>query len=948
MPIRIPWDEEEAAILINACIQFNQGKVTKRQVVMDVSKILRERAVNRGIEIDDVFRNRNGINMQFMLMNELLTDEKSGLRGASKLFVKIVEMYKNDRISFDFILKEAKTVTAETSIKAEFFKWLSNKVTATQLSDSYLIYDEIEQYCINKGILLGGIFGTTNIDMVNKTSRILASDKDFRDMHRRSLSRIRGMIYYYVRFLQDVLVDKSQDLEQQEIFEIVDSKNISGSNIDNDTGDNLTNTNDTECPYEDIEVSGYKSEQPNQGDQVRTKEKEYSIWLNSIGNETDIILVSLMDLSKMSDIAFRKKISDRNILLIDSPSALRIVKERLQRCDEFLGVLPQLQRQYIKTLDTYIEYKIKSTITPEIESRSNEIEKINVWSIKGYLEENNLESIVDSRNRLWVLGGQEIRCEMIECWRHELSFRYKEHGSAITNNLPAWVATLSDEDYHMFMVKDKIEIDITEGRISVEIENTDNEMDLRLSSILKDRYENGFRINSAIDKGRFFVFFKEKYGQELELSGEELELKITKIGSIRENRIYAKQEDEQMQFIKGIFESIMSVFESGASCVYEDSVYNKYEIILADKYHIYNANELGNLLLSKSCGRFRKKHTFICLKKRQSDLKKDVLTVLKKSPIPMNYDDIQKIMWYIPINKVKQIMINIESIAYVAPETYFYAPNLPISSEELMNIKKLIYKFLEIKTHMTDVELRTVIEEQYPSVAINTADYTTYGLRNSLAYILRDEFSFKGAIISNIGKEIGMSEVFAGYCKERKQIKTEELKELALDMKTVIYWDSVRDVTIRISDNMLMRDDQIIFDIEVIDKILDEFVKRDYVTLKNIGLFLHFPVISIPWNGYVLESYLYKYSKKFKLLHSSFSASGYFGAMVRQESIYDDYRTMIIDALAHSKNWIDRTSALEFLVVEGYQQRRRYEGIENVIVEAQILREKIKETRKWG
>lgn len=859
MPKRIPWDNEEAAILIDACIQFNQRKITKQQAVKDVSKRLRGRAVNKGIEIDDVFRNENGITMQFMLMNELLTDEKSGLRGASKLFVKMVEMYNNDRTSFDFILKEAKTVAAETSIKDEFFKWLSNKVTDTQLSDSYIMCDEIEQHCINKGILSSGIFGTTNINLVNKTSRILATDKDFRDQHRRSLSRIRGVIYYYIRFLQDTPVSKFQNLEPQEVSGLVDTKNILERNIDNDTGDNLTNATDTECSIEDSEDSENRSEQPIQDDRVTVKRKEYSTWLDSIGEETGLILVALMDLSKISNMAFRKEIIDRNIFLIDSPSALQMVKERLQRCDEFLGVLPQLQRQYIKTLDSYIEYINKSTIMLEDESSSDEI---------------------------------------------------------------------------------------TEGRISVNYANVDSEMDLRLSTILTDSYENGFKINSAIDKGRFFVYFKEKFGEELEISGEELVLKLIKIGSVRENRIYVKQDDEQIEFIKGIFESVKSVLESGASCVSEDSVYNKYEIELADKFHIYDADELGNLLLSISHGKLRKKRTFLCLKNIQSDLKQDVLTVLKKSPIPINYDDIQRVMWYVPIDKVKQVMVNIESIAYVAPETYFYAPNLPISSEELTNIKILICKFLETKNHMTDVELRTAIEEQYPSVAINTADYTTYGFRNSLAYILRDEFSFNGAIISNIGKEIGMSEVFASYCKERKRITTEELKELASDMKTVIYWDSVRDVTIRISDNMLIRDDQIVFDIDIIDKILDELSKRDYVPLKNIGLFLHFPVLAFPWNGYVLESYLYKYSKKFKLLHSSFSSSGYFGAMVRQESMYDDYRTMIIDALAHSEKWVDKTSALEFLVVEGYQQRRRYEGIENVIVEAQILREKIKETRK--
>ena len=330
----------------------------------------------------------------------------------------------------------------------------------------------------------------------------------------------------------------------------------------------------------------------------------------------------------------------------------------------------------------------------------------------------------------------------------------------------------------------------------------------------------------------------------------------------------------------------------------------------------------------------------------KSNLEQDVLNVLKKSPIPLKYEDINKSMWYVPIDKIKQVMVNIKSIVYVAPETYFYAPNLPVSQEELMDIKRLIYKELETRTHITDVELRAMIVDKYPSVAINTADFTTYGLRNSLGYIFRDAFAFNGPIISAYGKELGMAEVFTEYCQERERVTTEELKALALEMNTIIYWDNIRKVTVRISDKILLRNDKIYFDIESIDNVLEKLCDKDYVPLKDIGLFMHFPSISVPWNGYVLESFLYKYSKKFKLLHAGFSASGYFGAMVRKECVIDDYRTLIVDALAHSKKWINKSTALDFLVREGYQQKRSYADIEKVIFEAKLLNEKIEETVK--
>jgi hypothetical protein len=55
---------------------------------------------------------------------------------------------------------------------------------------------------------------------------------------------------------------------------------------------------------------------------------------------------------------------------------------------------------------------------------------------------------------------------------------------------------------------------------------------------------------------------------------------------------------------------------------------------------------------------------------------------------------------------------------------------------------------------------------------------------------------------------------------------------------------------------------------------------------------------------------------------------------------------MIVDALTHSNQWSNKSSALDFFVREGYQQRRSYVDIENVILEAKLFKEKIKETKK--
>lgn len=253
---------------------------------------------------------------------------------------------------------------------------------------------------------------------------------------------------------------------------------------------------------------------------------------------------------------------------------------------------------------------------------------------------------------------------------------------------------------------------------------------------------------------------------------------------------------------------------------------------------------------------------------------------------------------------------------------------------------------LSYHSHITDVRLMQLIAEKCPSIAINTDGYTTYGLRNCLGYILRDQFAFNGPIITLKGKELSMADVFTEIAKDHEVLSVDELSALSDEMSTVIYWDSVLSEMIRISATELLRKDQIKFDVEAIDEILDGMCPGDYVPLSEIDLFLCFPNIGHPWNSYLLESYLFGFSRKFRLLHSSFIKTGVYGAMVRKDADFQDYRALLVDVLSKS-NALDSTKdALQYIVDKGYQQRRRYEGIETVIQEAKLVKEQREKLEK--
>lgn len=158
------WDKYEAAILLDKLIDVLTGKISRKNAIEYVSKTLRTYAINKGLIIDDIYRNTNGIDLQMRGIEYMHTNGTSGIRGKSKLFQEIVDLYKNDREKYGAILKEAKEKIETThSLQDEFFAWLSKRISSAQLSEYYISYADIDQFCLQENILDKKLFETTDL-----------------------------------------------------------------------------------------------------------------------------------------------------------------------------------------------------------------------------------------------------------------------------------------------------------------------------------------------------------------------------------------------------------------------------------------------------------------------------------------------------------------------------------------------------------------------------------------------------------------------------------------------------------------------------------------------------------------------------------------------------------------------------------------------------------------
>lgn len=991
MAQRVLWDMSEAVIMLNALISAREGRTSRKDAIEAVSSELRTRAKKKGIEVDDIFRNVNGITLQMSTMEYILTDGEKGMKKSSmsKLFQDVVAMYRNDRATYEKTLREARNVPDTKSIQDQYFAWLKTQVSPAQLSELYMVYTDIEDFCLKRSIIKKKLFALTDLADIRKVMNTVDSNKVFRFTYKKNLSKMSSAMRFYYRFVKEhpELLAQAAPMKSIKNATPMETKPVEPS-------PKMVEYREIAAPST-VDTALYKIDFANIQSLAFTQPTEYSYFgedqdkVNSwtqlyvqvvkclLDDYPDVLRsyincnigghgrCDFADEAGISSMTAPKKVQD-NFYLETNISATDIagkIKKLLDLCNvEYENLEVYYQRRGTTASRTTLMPRADDC-TDSSDAESSKEQFIS-WmrqtgsatgTIRSYISAIGQSGkaaneygicdtdlfLIEDANKLQQILENLLK---ISAFR-DLNVQQHNRFRAAVSKLVAYRSSTGTIIAHTRLEEKLPELKAAEPVIKQQ--GLPEETRVRYTEILSEHFgEDGYQTGRPIFRGRFKRFYAEKYGCPPAETDDRIDEIMSMVGTKREDRVFPKQGDRQNDLVMEIVSDILSAFDSGATAVYIEAVYDKYQQPLADNLHIYNQDALASLLLAHANGKYTQRYSFLTNNWSGANAQEDLLHIMKTFHQPQDYTAIHEKAWFLPYERMKTILVMTASIVNVAAETYFYAPNLPVSADELAHLSSLINEELSYHSYITDVRLMQLIAEKCPSIALNTDGYTTYGLRNCLGYILRDQFAFNGPIITLKGKELSMADVFTEFAKDQEVLSVDELSALSNEMNIVIYWDSVLSEMIRVSATKLVRKDQIKFDIEAIDDILEGMCPGDYVPLPEVNLFLYFPNIGYPWNSYLLESYLFGFSRKFRLLHSSFIKTGVYGAMVRKDADFPDYRSLLVDVLSKS-NALDSTKeALQYIVDKGYQQRRRYEGIETVIQEAKLVKEQREKQEK--
>ena len=233
MSKRKMWDKYEAAVLLEAVLNVENNIESRNDAVERVSKQLRSMAQNRGLTVDDTYRNTNGISMQMVAMKATAFDIECKMKSHSKVFCEVVALYHTNQAEYNIILNQAhgwidyseekQHMTHEDSPticsnRDAFSSWLQIKQIKKPAPNLIIAaIDEVSEYATKHNVSKVSVWDISDEYKFNTFRTKMQAMRLFRLSHKNSAKIFDMSWKYYIDFLKDKKEDGIDALQRNEL-----------------------------------------------------------------------------------------------------------------------------------------------------------------------------------------------------------------------------------------------------------------------------------------------------------------------------------------------------------------------------------------------------------------------------------------------------------------------------------------------------------------------------------------------------------------------------------------------------------------------------------------------------------------------------------------------------------------------------------------------------------
>ena len=452
-----------------------------------------------------------------------------------------------------------------------------------------------------------------------------------------------------------------------------------------------------------------------------------------------------------------------------------------------------------------------------------------------------------------------------------------------------------------------------------------------VSFILKEHYQYGFKPDSYRELLRFRQF-AEADGVDIPEDDDDLKTAILSVGTLVDGKVFAKSDD----FGQELCGIVNTIVEAGTRVIYYEVLLERHNEWMQTRF-VTSEAMLKELLQKNLQGfAFSKKFMVVGAKKTEKQSVTDEIKRIWGDNKTCSVEEIGERLPYIPIENIWRVISGNVNFIWVAEGIYLLIDRFIITEDE----EDAILEYVESTCNengfasLSDVPREEIEEQNYEisQAAILSAIYNK---------VLAGKYMLNGKILTKDNSSLDAVTLLKQHLEGREKCTFNELADRVVDLtggtNRQFAFQALYDCMVRIDSDNYVANRFVSFNVDEIDGVLSEIITNHFCAIRNVTTFALFPVCGYPWNSFLLESYCYKYSKKYSLRLLNFNDKN---AGIIAEKDYDkSYIEMLAIALAGAKVDLKQEEIGLYLFQTGYMAKRKYARLGEIAERAKELRE---------
>ncbi|MEG1384315.1 MAG: hypothetical protein RSD08_03355 [Oscillospiraceae bacterium] len=827
------WTIYEAVVLLHGYLEATKGNLPKLHIIKRVSADLRRMAANRGIEIDDIYRNENGISYQIQSMDSAYKGKKVYVP-ATRLFVETVEMYRTDTNRYLEILGEAKNmVAAKQNNKDAFLSWAASMLPSQRckwIEENIL---KVEQLAVAVKLISDPIFDVTNMAKLEAIYRAAGNNKIFQIKNRKLIKNINDDFKAYIQYC-------SQIPEQAEQADEMEPSAV-------------------EIPSD-----------PVRADAILT-EPDHELLVVDFGSEGSMGFTT----------------ASKNATSTPAAAACEA---------EFYAYLLNVAKLADRTCASYIS---------------------SIRSAQRYAADNGYAScsLFSEDKGITVATAMELYSD--SNFNRYNEQQHNRFSAAINKLLESIGADISEK------VVASLSGDNGQSTAPADVNS-------EIVSVLRQHYEYGFKYDSIRELMRFRQF-ADAMGITLPEEDETLKAFILSSGDVIEDKVYCKS-DDMLQELQRIVDD---AFSSGADVIYYESLFESEQEWM--KSHVITSSNMLKEYLQKSIAGCSFSKRFMVKGSRRSE-KEAVTDELKRVWGPCQSESVCKLrdrLPYIPLGNIWRVISGNDLFVLASEGEYLLIDRFRITEDEEDDIFDFVDGSCEENgfASLSDIPLGDIEEENYglTQLAICTAIYKK---------ILSGKYHLNGKIITKEKSDLDAVMLLKQYIKDKDECTFDDVADKVIELtgstNRQYAFQALYDDMVRVDRNRFVANRLVNFSVDEIDAVLSGFITDNFRAIRDVTTFAMFPLCGQSWNHYLLESFCYKYSRKYSLYVIHFNDKN--AGIIAENDFNRKYNEMLAIALMRTDVELSPAAIGQYLFNTGYMAKSKYSKLDEIAQQASKLR----------